>query len=177
MTILAIDPGTHALGWAIYEDGKAGSDGLWRPEWKSPLDYLTQLENFLATCDPDARGRPAFDTLATEQMFIDPFRGAKNSALLAVSVKQMRAWALEAGVEFHEFSNGTVKKAVAGNGRAKKGAVLLQTRHLVSDATRKAIRAMSDAAKTRRELLMNVSDAHAIALTALWSMTRHLKTL
>lgn len=175
MRVLAIDPGTHSLGWALYEAGRPVADGLWCPEWESPLDYLRQLENLLATLDTDQHGRPTFDTLATEQMFIDPFRGAKNSALLAVSVNQMRSWARGTGVEFCEFSNGTVKKAVAGSGRAKKRAVLLQTRHLVSDATRKAVNAMSDAADTRRKLLSNVTDAHAIALTALWSLEKKHK--
>lgn len=168
MKLLALDPGTHNLGWACYDGGKVVADGLWQPEWISPLDYLTQLETFLR----EKRAKYDVDTIAAEQMFLSFAHGAKSAALLNVSVDQMLAWCKARALSFHAFSNGTVKKAVTGDGRADKDVVRRQTVHLVTEATRKIINKMSDATKTRRDLLYNVTDAHAVAQTAIW----HLRT-
>ena len=168
MKLLAIDPGTRHLGWAVYAEGTVVTDGLWEPEWTSPLDYLTQLEKFLQ----EKRAEYDFDTLAAEQMFLSFAHGAKSAALLNVSVDQMLAWCKERALSFHAFSNGTVKKAVTGDGKADKGLVRRQTIHLVTETTRKAINRMSDAAKTRRDLLENVTDAHAIAQTTIVHLSK-----
>ena len=79
--VLAIDPSTSSLGWAVYNGPLTPiADGVVAWEYVSPLDYLAQLTEWLVRMDE----KYEVTAVATERMFMSPFQG-KAAALLNVA--------------------------------------------------------------------------------------------
>ena len=163
MTLLSIDPSTSSLGYAIYKNGEPIDDGAIGFTYRSPLDYLTQLNGWLE----EWNRRFQVTRVATEATFVSAFQG-NASALLNVSSAQIQAWCAENGIPCHRYANSSVKKMVTGKGGAKKQAVYAAVVQYMSPESRK----LPHPAKSQVGAGFDVADAHAIAQTA---MAKHLK--
>lgn len=153
VTILSIDPSTTSLGYAVFHDGELRDAGFATFAARRPSKYLGELVTFL---DALVEEYPAIGAVATERMFVDPFRGGNHAALLNVSVEEVAAWATERGLAFARLANTTVKKEVTGSGNAKKDLVYSYVQHLWEP--------LKDMPKGHR---MDCSDAIAIGVAAM----------
>jgi crossover junction endodeoxyribonuclease RuvC len=148
-TVLGIDPGTHACGWGVVlrRGGRlvAGGFGVAAAPARAPIE-----ERLLAVAralrDVVAAHRPT--EAAMEEVFhgIDPRAATRlgegrGAALLVLA---------EAGIAVAHYANNSVKRAVAGAGRADKervramvrailGLDAIDARHDASDALALAI--------------------------------------
>jgi crossover junction endodeoxyribonuclease RuvC len=118
--ILAIDPGTRRLGYAVVEvrsDPRAVAFGVIESRDRRRERRLLVMHQALAKLC--AKHRP--DEVAIEQTFV-----GKNPRA-AVVMGEGRGMALlaaaGAGASVHEYAPSTVKKSVSGSGRALKGTV------------------------------------------------------
>jgi crossover junction endodeoxyribonuclease RuvC len=137
MRILAIDPGFDRLGVAVIE-GTASkpivvwSDCIIPPKGDKEMRLACVHDAILA-----AAKEYSPDIFALETLF---FSTNKKTAL---GVAEARGAALSAastaGLPVREFSPGTVKVAVTGNGRADKGAIARMIPLLVSLSPRKRL--------------------------------------
>lgn len=152
VTILAIDPSTTSLGYAVFRDGELRDAGFEVFTVRRPSAYLRELLAFL----DGARDEYGVTAIATERMFVSPFRGGNIAALLNVSVEEIAAWAEEQGIAFGRLANSTIKKEVTGRGDAKKDLVYSYVQHLWEP--------LKEMPKTHR---LDVSDAIAIGVAAM----------
>jgi len=122
MRVLGIDPGTRVCGYGVIDVNGAElrtiDFGVVRAAEKKPLpERLSIIHDGLATVI--AQHRP--DVVAVEGVF----HGV--NARTAIKIGEGRGVALlaaaAAGLEVAEYSPATVKKAVAGTGRADKNQV------------------------------------------------------
>lgn len=121
MKILAIDPGFDRLGIAVVEGSASKPILVWSdcitPAKGTPEVRLSAVETAVA----EAIRTHAPDMFAVETLFFS------TNKKTAIGVAEARGAALsaagKAGLPVREFSPGTVKLAVTGNGRADKAAI------------------------------------------------------
>lgn len=137
MRVLGIDPGYDRLGLAVLEGDPSRPALVWSacvtPE-KGPMEgRLAKVKEAVAS----AIAEYAPDAVALESLF---FSVNKKSAM---QVAEARGAALaaagEAGMRVREFSPGTVKLAVTGDGRADKAAIARMIPRLVALPPRKRL--------------------------------------
>lgn len=148
--VLGFDPGTRVTGWGVVAFNGSKLRHIASGTWKAPKDVerpalLADLSRFVAT------------TLATYQ----PVRVGLEEAFFALNVQsslrlgEARGAVLAAcgtaGYAVNEYPPATVKKAVAGNGRADKSQVQFMIRKLLG---------LGD-----DEMALDASDALAVAVT------------
>lgn len=112
--LLAIDPGTRNLGFALFERDELlhyGVKSITRHH--TPHETLKAGRKFILTLLDDFRPT----TLAIERAF---FANNRNVALLNVFVDEICSLAKHNGIKVIRLAPSTVKKTVAGNGRAGK---------------------------------------------------------
>ena len=150
IVLLAIDPSTVNLGWALYKNSKPMAEGCWQPgKIDSPLDLLSRLQDFL-----DDVYNEKIDVVAIEKPFM---RNRNNSAISLTMLRQVKAWCKACDSDYVEYGNLTVKRVVAGHGDADKEEVYFAVKHLM--LTRKT--------KENIKYFHDISDAHAVAQTAI----------
>lgn len=132
--VLGIDPGLAATGWAVVTNGGAGfrllRSGTITTAARTPLPQrLAQAHGALQSI-VDA-WRPT--VVAIEAVYS---KQEAPGASFAVGASQTLAMLLagERGLSVVEVAASTVKKAVAGNGRAGKGAVARAVQTLLGGA-------------------------------------------
>lgn len=186
MTVLAIDPSTTSVGFAVYQGGVPALDGYFVPEAGSPLKVLQSIQrlmDFLGTggfgvqgteqlaafgCGAEPYNFLPFDALACERMFVSAFQG-NAVALLNVIPKQLRAWAEDHSIKFVELHNATVKKTIGANALQKQQPKLT-TKQAVYACVERYMSAEAKALPLSHRL--DVSDAHAIAWTAIKKLAK-----
>lgn len=115
--ILAIDPGTREMGIALLENGDLIYHGVVVLSRKgSPHAKLQEGRRTILRLIRDFRPH----VLAVEKAF---FANNRNAALLNVLVDEIRAMGRRRGLRILSLAPNTVKKAIAGNGRATKAEV------------------------------------------------------
>ena len=157
MIILGVDPGTATTGYGLInvsgskklevldfgliETDKNGSPG------KRLLNIHKQFRSLLAKHAPDV--------VAIERLFF------ATNAKTAMSVGQAQGVMLFAAEQsktiVFEYAPGTIKKVIAGDGRADK--------KLVQKSVRKLLGAKVRSAKKKKTHFDNAADALAVALT------------
>ena len=156
MLILGIDPGTATTGFGLIRLQKG----------------KTQLEKF-GLIETDKNGSPGNRFISIEKQMLSLFRQFRPdimamerlffaaNAKTAMSVGQaqgvMLLAAAKSQVEVVQIAPGTVKKTIAGNGRADKKAV--------QKAVRKVLGAKVRSGPKKRTHFDNAADALAVALT------------
>lgn len=116
-TILAIDPGTREMGMAVLDGPELVYHGVRSlPRKGSPHERLRAARRVVSRMIRDFTPQ----VLVVEKAF---FAKSRNTALLNVLVDEIRALAKRRGLEVLSFAPSTVKKTVAGNGRASKDEV------------------------------------------------------
>lgn len=137
MRVLAIDPGFDRLGIAVLEGDASRPTVVWsdcvQPAKGEKEARLSAVEQAVAMAIKEYTP----DVFALETLF---FSTNKKTAL---GVAEARGAALsaagKAGVPVREYSPGTVKLAVTGNGRADKKAIALMIPKLVALLPRKRL--------------------------------------
>lgn len=137
MRVLAIDPGFDRLGIAVLEGDASRPTVVWsdciQPAKGEKEERLSAVEQAVA----NAIVEYAPDVFALETLF---FSTNKKTAL---GVAEARGAALSAagaaGIPVREYSPGTVKLAVTGNGRADKKAIALMIPKLVTLSPKKRL--------------------------------------
>jgi crossover junction endodeoxyribonuclease RuvC len=115
--ILAIDPGTRYMGIAVLDFGRLIYHGVESiPKERSPHETLNAGRKIVLRFINDFRP----DVLAIEKTF---FANNRNSALLNVFADEISAVGKRKGLIVRAFAPSVVKKAVCGNGWAKKDEV------------------------------------------------------
>jgi crossover junction endodeoxyribonuclease RuvC len=153
MRVLAIDPGFDRLGMAVLEGSSSNPLLVWseciqppKGDKEARLAYVSEaVQSAIETYTPDV--------FALETLF---FSTNKKTAL---GVAEARGAVLSAAGQAHirvcEYSPGTIKVAVTGNGRADKKAIARMIPLLIS--------------LPQKKRLDDELDAIAVGLTALAS--------
>jgi Holliday junction resolvasome RuvABC endonuclease subunit len=114
LRILAIDPGTHELGYALFEGSDLVDYGVKAPpSQRAPRELLTYLDSMLLRFFDERR----LDVLVLEQ---NNFEHLKQNALLVLAVTRMKALAKRHNVTCFEYAPRTVRHMVCANGDATK---------------------------------------------------------
>lgn len=158
LTLLAIDPGTQRLGFAVWRDREVVTDGIFHVDYELPSDFLNALTAWL----DEMRTTYGIECVASERMFdFMAMKGNRrtggNAPLLKIIPQQMKAWCDLRGLPFLLYSPGTIKLRVTGSGDAEKAAVRLATGGWFTDASR----------TLPEKHQWDVADAHAVAWTAI----------
>lgn len=112
--ILAIDPGTRAMGVALLENDKLIYHAVISiKKGKTPHETLAEGRRIILRLIADFQP----DVLAVEKTF---FANNRNAAILNVFADEIKAIGRKKGLEVFAFAPSTVKKFIAGNGRASK---------------------------------------------------------
>jgi crossover junction endodeoxyribonuclease RuvC len=111
--VLAIDPGTREMGVALMEEGKIIYHGVKCIKRKSPQDTLREGRRVVLRIIRDFGP----DVLVIEKTF---FANNRNASILNVFADDIKAVAKRKGLEVISYAPSTVKKYIAGNGRASK---------------------------------------------------------
>jgi crossover junction endodeoxyribonuclease RuvC len=112
--ILAIDPGTKEMGVAFLEGIKLIYHGVKViPNEKSPKEKLKEGREIIFRLIRDYRP----DVLVVERSF---FANNRTASLLHVFINEIRAIGKKKGVKVISYAPSTVRKRIAGNGRASK---------------------------------------------------------
>lgn len=113
--ILAIDPGTRTIGFAVMQELELlyyGVKTIKRP--KKPEQILLEasrlISGLIAAYQPSS--------LIIEKML--PVQ--QNAALLVVVAEEMKAMAKTRGLQVYEYAPATVRKIICGTGKATKAA-------------------------------------------------------
>ena len=137
MRILAIDPGFDRLGIAVVEGNPSKPIVVWSDCVRPPKGLKEERLAAVETAVRDAIAKYQPDVFALETLF---FSTNKKTAF---GVAEARGAALAtaggAGIRVCEYSPGTVKLAVTGNGRADKKAIAQMIPLLVSLSPRKRL--------------------------------------
>lgn len=132
MRILGIDPGTRTCGWGVVEASRPrakhvahGAVSL-KGELSGRLARLgSELDSILLEVRPDV--------VAVEGVFTH--RNARSALLLGHARGVALLCAARAGLPVSEYSPATVKRSVAGNGRAEKGQVQMMVAAILGITT------------------------------------------
>jgi len=155
MIILGIDPGTATTGYGVIEINGSGMDAL---EWglietdkdglpsKRLITIYKQMSKIIRDYKPDC--------VAIEKIFFAT--NAKTAIRVGQAQGVMLYSAARSNTEIFEYAPGTIKKIVAGNGRADKKDV--------QKAVRKHFGAKVRSKKRGKTHFDNAADALAIAL-------------
>jgi Holliday junction resolvasome RuvABC endonuclease subunit len=112
--MLAIDPGTRHVGFAVLEDGELLHYGVKTiRRLKSPHGTLKEGRRIILRLINDFRP----DLLIVEKTF---FANNRNSALLNVFADEIRAVGRRKGLKVQRLAANTVRKLICGNGAASK---------------------------------------------------------
>jgi len=112
--ILAIDPGTRYMGVALLDGGKLTYHGVTSLRRQgSPHARLREARAAVLTMIADFKPQ----ILAVETAF---FANNCNTALLNVLVDEIRAIGRRRGLRVAAYAPSTIKKRIAGDGRAGK---------------------------------------------------------
>ena len=112
--ILAIDPGTRAMGVALLEEDKLVYHAVKTiKKGKTPHETLAEGRKTILRLIDDFQP----DVLAVEKTF---FANNRNAAILNVFADEIKAIGKKKGLEVYGFAPSTVKKFITGNGRASK---------------------------------------------------------
>ncbi len=137
MRVLGIDPGYDRLGLAVVEGDPSRPTVVWSscvtPD-KGPMEErLATVKEAVSSAIRDYSP----DIVALETLF---FSANKKSAMQVAEARGAVLAAVgEAGAALREYSPGTVKVAVTGDGRADKAAIARMIPHLVTLAPRKRL--------------------------------------
>ena len=154
--ILAIDPGTRAMGIALVDRGELVYHGVRTiRKQPSPRDTLNQGRKVVLRLIRDFRP----EVLTFEKTF---FVNNRNAALLNVFADEIKAVGQRKGLTVLAFAPSTIKKTVCGNGHASKGEV---ARAVVARFPELKVYLSQDR-KWKDEFHANMFDAVAVALTA-----------
>jgi crossover junction endodeoxyribonuclease RuvC len=111
--ILAFDPGTHELGYAVLRGAELLFYGVKTVTNRNcPLGVLETVSG----CARDLVQKYRPSILAVEKMFVTQ----KNSALLVVVAEQLKAVAKEAALPICEYAPKVVRKRLCRSGKATK---------------------------------------------------------
>src|SRR6266852_5710991 len=117
MRVLAIDPGTRAMGVALLEDHELIYHGVKTiSRGSSPHEKLREGRKIVLRLINDFKPH----VLVVEKTF---FANNRNSALLNVFADEIIVVGKRKGLRVLAFAPSAVKKAVCGNGWAKKDEV------------------------------------------------------
>ena len=151
MIAIGFDPGTRACGWGVVvKDGsilERAASGVMKP--KSTLSLHERLGGILSAAMPLCNSR--VDVVACEDVWVG--KNARSALVIGSARGVIMAAAGLADRPFALYPPATVKKAVAGYGRANK------------DEVQRAVRALLELPKDFR-LAEDESDALAVAITA-----------
>jgi crossover junction endodeoxyribonuclease RuvC len=112
--ILAIDPGTRAMGIALLEGEKLVYHAvLTIRKGKTPHETLAEARRLILRLIADFKP----NMLAIEKTF---FANNRNSAILNVLADEIKAIGKRKGLEVVCYAPSTVKKFITGDGRASK---------------------------------------------------------
>ncbi len=137
MRVLGIDPGFDRLGLAVLEGDPSRPTHVWSdcvtPEKGTMEVRLAKVQEavnkVLRTYKPEV--------LALETLF---FSTNKRTAMKVAEARgAVLSVAGEAGIPVREYSPGTIKLAVTGNGRADKSAIARILPHLLSLPSKKRL--------------------------------------
>jgi crossover junction endodeoxyribonuclease RuvC len=144
MRTLGIDPGSHATGWGVVtgtltEPTLLACGVIRLPTQAAFAVRLARLHTALV----DVVARHAPDAAAVES----PFHGASARASLQLAHARGVVLAVVslAGLPVTEYAPATVKKTVAGNGRAPKDQIGVLMEHLFGRASTEHGHDVSDA--------------------------------
>jgi crossover junction endodeoxyribonuclease RuvC len=130
MRVLGIDPGFDRLGLAVLEGDPSRPTHIWSDCVSPPKGAMEERLSAVQDAVVDAIRTYTPDVLALETLF---FSTNKKTAM---TVAQARGAVLsaagDAGIKVREFSPGTVKLAVTGDGRADKRAIARMIPHLLT---------------------------------------------
>jgi Holliday junction resolvasome RuvABC endonuclease subunit len=154
--ILAIDPGTRELGFAVLQGETLLYYGVKTvTNRKAPSQVLETISGFIKGLiekyDPS--------TLAIEKMFITQ----KNSALLYVAAEQVKAVAGEGKISIWEQSPSAIRKRLCHTGKATKREVA----KLIADRYPELARYYNRTQHWEIEYYSNLLDAVAVGLVCL----------
>ncbi len=155
MRILGIDPGTATSGYGIIDvdNGAAGVVGWGLLETEKNGFTEKRLESiFKQTAEIIKKYHP--DIFAIEKIFFAA--NAKTAIAVGQAQGVMLLAASKANIEVMEYAPGTIKKTVAGNGRAKKKDIQKAVRKILGNKVRSKAKE-----KTHFD---NAADALAVAL-------------
>ena len=113
--ILAIDPGTRDIGFALFDRGELVHYGVKtiRRQRKSSHQKLKDGRKIVLRLINDFRPQ----TLVVEKTF---FANNRNSALLNVFADEIKAVGKRKGLQVQSLAANSVRKMLCGNGRATK---------------------------------------------------------
>ena len=112
--ILAIDPGTREMGVAFLEGDKLIYHGVKMiPDNKSPNEKLKEGKEIILRLINDFKP----DILVIEKSF---FANNRTASLLHVFIREIMAIGNKKGLKVMTYATSTVRKHIAGNGRASK---------------------------------------------------------
>jgi Holliday junction resolvasome RuvABC endonuclease subunit len=112
--ILAIDPGTKYMGVAFLDGEKLIYQGVKViPTDKSPNEKLKEGKEIILRLINDFKP----DILVVEKSF---FANNRTASLLHVFINEIRAIGNKKGLKVVSYATSTVRKSIAGNGRASK---------------------------------------------------------
>ncbi|MDQ4123267.1 MAG: crossover junction endodeoxyribonuclease RuvC [Acidobacteriota bacterium] len=154
--ILAVDPGTRELGFAVLEGESLVYYGVKTvTNRKAPSLVLETISAFIKTLIE--KYQPSY--LAIEKMFITQ----KNSALLYVAAEQIKAVAKEAGISIWEQSPLVIRKRLCKTGRATKR----EAAKIIADRYPELVRYYNRTRYWELEYYANLFDAITVGLVCL----------
>jgi len=154
--ILAVDPGTRELGFAVMQGETLLYYGVKTvTNRKSPSIVLETISGFIKGLIE--KYQPS--VLAVEKMFITQ----KNSALLYVAAEQIKAVAREAGILIWEHPPLVIRKRLCKTGRATKR----EAAKIVADRYPELVRYYNRTKFWEMEYYANLFDAIAVGLVCL----------
>lgn len=114
LKILAIDPGTREMGVAFLDGEKLIYHGVKViPSDKSPNERLKEGKNIILRLINDFKP----DILVVEKSF---FANNRTASLLHTFINEIRVIGNKKGLKVMSYATSTVRKTIAGNGRASK---------------------------------------------------------
>lgn len=155
MIILGIDPGTATTGFGVIEKSKNGvkfiefglieTAKVVEPHRRLAFIHADMIEK-LNKYNPDV--------MAIEKIFFAT--NAKTAINVGQAIGVMLLAAAHTGVDVAQYAPGTIKKQVAGNGRADKKEM--------QKAVRKILGGRVNSSKTKKTHFDNAADGLAVAL-------------
>jgi crossover junction endodeoxyribonuclease RuvC len=154
--ILAIDPGTKEMGVALLESENLIYHSVHVIKNRaSASDILAEGRKIVSRLLDDYRP----DILAIENTFLS----SKRTILLGIFTEEMKALGRKKGLKVEGYASNTVKKFIAGNGRATKDEVA----QMIASKYPELRAYLNQNPKWKRLYHENMFDAVALALTCL----------